>query len=170
MNRNKSDYRPNVGIAIFNPQGQIWLGKRFGEDGPYVWQCPQGGIDRGEKPKSAAERELFEETGLRAGNMDYLGKIKGWLYYDFTAEILAQNKNRFRHIGQRQKWYAYRYYGDGSDVNLTAHGVQEFSDWRWADLNTIVDTIVPFKRHVYEQLMVEFAPFAIPVGSSRALQ
>lgn len=163
MKRKKSDYRRNVGIAVFNTQGQIWLGKRFGEDGPHVWQCPQGGIDKGEKPKHAAKRELFEETGLRAKDMEYLGRIKGWLYYDFTPEMLARKKRRFNHKGQRQKWYAYRYYGDGSDVNLTAHGQQEFSEWRWADLNTIANTIVPFKRPVYEQLIVEFAPFAKPI-------
>jgi putative (di)nucleoside polyphosphate hydrolase len=164
MKGKKSDYRRNVGVAIFNAQGQIWLGKRFGEDGPHVWQCPQGGIDKGEKPKAAARRELFEETGLRAKEMEYLGKVKGWLYYDFPPEILAKKKKRFINKGQRQKWYAFRYFGDGSDVNLTAHGPQEFSEWRWAELNSIADTIVPFKRAVYEQLIVEFADFARPVN------
>jgi putative (di)nucleoside polyphosphate hydrolase len=163
MKRKKSDYRRNVGIAVFNTKGQIWLGKRFGEDGPYVWQCPQGGIDRGESPKKASKRELFEETGLRAKEMEYLGKIKGWLYYDFTPEMLARKKKRQKHKGQRQKWYAYRYYGDGSDIDLKAHGPQEFSEWRWADLDTITDTIVPFKRAVYEQLIIEFEPFAKPI-------
>jgi len=164
MTRNKSDYRRNVGLAIFNQQGQIWLGKRFGETGPYVWQCPQGGIDKGEKPKAAAKRELFEETGLIAENMEYLGKIKGWLYYDFPPEILARQKKRFDNLGQRQKWYAFRYFGDGSDVDLKAHGPQEFSEWRWADLNTIGETIIPFKRPVYERLMVEFERFAKPLA------
>ena len=164
MARNKSDYRRNVGVAIFNTQGQIWLGKRFGENGPNVWQCPQGGIDKGEKPKAAARRELFEETGLRAENMKYLGKVKGWLYYDFPPDVLAKNRKRFKNKGQRQKWYAFRYFGDGSDINLTAHGPQEFSEWKWVELNTIADTIVPFKRAVYEQLIVEFADFAIPMN------
>jgi len=164
MKRRKSDYRRNVGIAIFNQQGQIWLGKRFNENGPYIWQCPQGGIDKGERPKAAAKRELFEETGLRADDMDYLGTIKEWLYYDFTPEMLARKRKRFKTLGQRQRWYAFRYYGDGSDVNLTAHGPQEFSEWRWADLDGIAETVVPFKRPVYERLIIEFAPFAKPVA------
>lgn len=163
MKRKNSDYRRNVGVAIFNQRGQIWLGKRFGEDGPHVWQCPQGGIDKGEKPKAAGRRELFEETGLRAAEMEYLGKIKGWLYYEFPPKVLAKNKKSKKHIGQRQKWYAFRYFGDGTDVDLKAHGPQEFSEWRWADLNTIGDTIVPFKRPVYERLMVEFERFAKPI-------
>ena len=164
MTRKKSDYRRNVGVAIFNEKGQIWLGKRFGENGPYMWQCPQGGIDKGEKPKAAARRELFEETGLRAENMEYLGKVKGWLYYDFPPKVLAKNRKRLNNKGQRQKWYAFRYFGDGSDVNLTAHRPQEFSEWKWVELNSIADTIVPFKRAVYEQLIVEFADFAIPIN------
>ncbi len=163
MTRNKKEYRRNVGVAVFNPRGQIWLGKRFGEDGPYCWQCPQGGIDAGEKPKAAARRELFEETGLKAKNMEYLGRIKGWLYYDFPAELRAKKQTRFSNIGQRQKWFAFRYNGDGSDIDLKAHGPQEFSEWRWADLDTIPQTIVPFKREVYEQLVIEFADFAKPV-------
>jgi len=80
-----------------------------------------------------------------------------------NARKAVRKKKRFSHIGQRQKWYAYRYFGDGSDINLTAHGPQEFSEWRWADLNTIGDTIVPFKRLVYERLIIEFEQFAKPV-------
>lgn len=155
--RDKTRYRRNVGIAIFNAKGQIWLGKRFGEDGPHVWQCPQGGMDAGEKPKAAARRELFEETGLRAENMTYLGRIKPWLYYDFPPELL--NKKR-GNLGQRQKWFAWRYDGDGSDIDLKAHGPQEFSDWRWAELDSITETIVPFKRDVYAKLVHAFADYA----------
>lgn len=163
--RNAKDYRPNVGVAVFNTQGKIWLGKRFGEDGPYAWQCPQGGIDEGEKPSKAAIRELYEETGLRGDNLERLGRIKPWLYYDFTPEaLIGRKKHKWSHIGQRQKWFAFRYFGDGSDIDLTAHGEQEFSDWRWADLAAIPETVVPFKREVYETLVIEFADYAKPLS------
>lgn len=29
------------------------------------WQMPQGGIDRNEEPWAAAQRELYEETGVK---------------------------------------------------------------------------------------------------------
>ena len=161
--RNPKNYRRNVGIAVFNTQGQIWLGKRFGEDGPYAWQCPQGGIDEGEKPSSAAKRELFEETGLRGKTLEKIGKIKPWLYYDFTPEAFSGRRRKWSHKGQRQKWFAYRYFGDGSDVNLKAHGEQEFSDWKWANLTSIPETVVPFKRDVYAMLVKEFSHFAKPI-------
>ena len=163
MTRNKKDYRRNVGVIVFNAQGQVWLGHRFGETGAHCWQFPQGGMDKGEKAKTAAKRELFEETGLIAENMDYLGKHKGWLYYDLPEDVIAQRKKLNRFKGQRQKWFAYRYYGDGSDVDLKAHGEQEFSKWKWAELDTVADTVVPFKRDVYEQLIITFSPFAKPI-------
>ncbi|CAM3874588.1 RNA pyrophosphohydrolase [Litorimonas haliclonae] len=156
------DYRPNVGAAIFNAQGQIWLGKRFGEDGPYAWQCAQGGIDDGEDFYEAALRELWEETGIRKDKLTLLGRIEEWLYYDFTEEARLNRRKR-EHKGQRQRWFAFRYHGDGSDIDLCAHGEQEFSDWKWADLKTIHESVVPFKRGVYERLIAEFADFANPM-------
>jgi len=38
-----------------------------------LWEVPAGKIDRDETHLQAAERELFEETGLKAGNLHYLG-------------------------------------------------------------------------------------------------
>jgi len=74
----KAHYRPAVGVAVFNDLGQVWLGKRFGEKGPYSWQ-------------------------------------------------------------------------------------QEFSKWKWADLSDAPKLIVPFKRKVYERLVIEFEDYSKPV-------
>lgn len=161
MTRNPDDYRPNVGAAIFNDKGQIWLGKRFGEEGPYAWQCAQGGIDEGEDFYQAALRELWEETGVREHNLTLLGQIDDWLYYDFT-EGARLNRRKREHKGQRQKWFAFRYHGDESDIDLCTHEEQEFSEWKWADLSTIHESVIPFKREVYERLIAEFAPYARP--------
>jgi len=60
---NISKYRPAVGIAVFNKDGKVWLGHRLGQTGPYCWQMPQGGMDKGEAPETSAMRELWEETG-----------------------------------------------------------------------------------------------------------
>ena len=57
-------YRPNVGLVVFNVDGRVWLGRRVRTPGPFNWQFPQGGIDRGEDLEAAARRELEEETGM----------------------------------------------------------------------------------------------------------
>jgi hypothetical protein len=57
-------YRPCVGVALFNPAGLVFVGKRrtdkvgAAHEGGYAWQMPQGGIDKGEDPYRAALREL----------------------------------------------------------------------------------------------------------------
>ena len=62
-------YRPCVGIALFNPEGRVFVGRRrAGAQSAnlrHAWQMPQGGIDPGEEPRQAALRELYEETNIR---------------------------------------------------------------------------------------------------------
>ncbi len=37
------------------------------------WQIPGGGLKRGNLPEKGAVKELFEETGIRAGELELLG-------------------------------------------------------------------------------------------------
>ncbi|WCL51289.1 NUDIX domain-containing protein [Leptospira sp. GIMC2001] len=68
-------FRPNVGMVVFNSQGLVLAGERLKFIGS--WQFPQGGIDDGEDPKNAANRELYEEVGIRVDtNFDYQSKVE----------------------------------------------------------------------------------------------
>ena len=59
-------FRPGVGAMLFNGEGEVFVGRRFGPRGSphrgprgaYAWQMPQGGIDDGETPAMAVMREL----------------------------------------------------------------------------------------------------------------
>jgi ADP-ribose diphosphatase len=44
---------------------------RYAANG-YVYEIPAGRLDTGESPEQCASRELVEETGFRAGALDYL--------------------------------------------------------------------------------------------------
>jgi ADP-ribose pyrophosphatase len=43
--------------------------------GSFTLELPSGGVDEGEAPGEAAERELFEETGFRAGELERLVSV-----------------------------------------------------------------------------------------------
>lgn len=155
----RSEYRPAAGIVLFNKDGQAWLGKRAGSQTDYVWQFPQGGLDEGETAEFGALRELREETGISIEHLTPLAHIKGELFYDFPPEYAGRGRMK-KWRGQRQSWFAFRFTGEPSDVNLEFQMPAEFSDWRWGDISEAADLVVPFKRKVYERVTSEFEGFA----------
>jgi putative (di)nucleoside polyphosphate hydrolase len=155
-------YRPCVGIALFNHEGQVFIGQRIGFSGDEGWQMPQGGIDEGETPLAAALRELREETNV--ASVTLLGEGAEWLAYDLPADALRDSwKGRWR--GQTQKWFAFRFTGQEAEIDIAnpAGGHKaEFGAWRWAELAEVPALIVPFKRGVYQSLVKQFAGFNKP--------
>lgn len=157
-------YRPCVGIVVFNRDGLVFVGRRI--DGPehvdltHAWQMPQGGIDAGEEPWPAALRELHEETNIRS--VERCGEIAEWLDYDIPDDLIGQAWNG-RYRGQTQKWFAVRFTGAESEIDIAHPGgahEPEFSAWRWEPLQNVPELVVPFKRPVYERVAVEFEKLA----------
>lgn len=148
-------YRPCVGVMLVNAAGEIFAGQRLDNDTP-AWQMPQGGIDPGEAPQDAALRELHEETGVSADLVSVDAKTTDWLKYDLPHDIVPRIwKGRYR--GQKQLWFLLRFHGTDSDINIaTDH--PEFSQWRWIGPNALIDSIVPFKRAIYQQVVDQFRP------------
>ena len=144
-------YRRGVGIMLLNPAGQIFVAQRIDAPGP-AWQMPQGGIDKGEAPRAAAMRELEEEIGT--AKAEIIGESRDWIRYDLPTEIVPRVW-RGRYRGQEQKWFALRFLGDESDIDIaTVH--PEFSAWRWAAFEDLPKLIVAFKRPLYEAVVEEF--------------
>jgi putative (di)nucleoside polyphosphate hydrolase len=156
-------YRPNVGAALFNRDGLIFVARRApfpnAEGAAGGWQLPQGGIDADEDPRAAVLRELGEEIGTTRARI--IGEHPEWLTYDLPPELLGRAlRGRFR--GQRQRWFALRFEGTDADIRLDADPHPEFDAWRWARLEELPGLAVAFKRPIYEALAVSFAPFAVP--------
>lgn len=158
-------YRPCVGVMVLNKEGRAFIGRRT--DGPehvdevHVWQMPQGGIDEGEDAYPAALRELYEETSIKS--VEKIGEIKDWLIYDIPRDIVGQAwKGKYR--GQKQKWFALRFTGEESEINIAQPGggehEPEFVEWRWEKVENLPGLIIPFKRDVYERVVSEFSPLA----------
>ncbi len=148
-------YRRGTGIVLFNPQGHAFVGRRV-DTGEPAWQFPQGGIDGDETPLQAVLREMKEEIGTDQAEL--LAEAADWLAYDLPHD-LADRAWHGRYRGQRQKWFAFRFLGRDSDIDVaTEH--PEFSAWRWMPLAEIPPRIVAFKRGLYDRVVAEFAPLA----------
>ena len=152
-----SQYRPNVGVVLFHPDGRVWYGHRAGLDQNLGWQFPQGGVDPGEDPEAAARRELAEETGVRSVSL--LARTPDWLTYDYPPDV-AGSKVARGWRGQKQVWFAFRFDADEAEIDLRADRHVEFDAWRWGALGEAPNLIVVFKREVYIQVVATFSGFA----------
>lgn len=146
-------YRPCVGMMICNQRGGIFAGQRL-DSAMDAWQMPQGGIEAGEDPRTAALRELEEETGIPADAVDIVAETRDWIPYDLPYHLVPKLWNG-RYRGQKQRWFLMRFTGDDSIINIkTKH--PEFSRWCWLAPEELLAKIVPFKRDTYEQVIREF--------------
>ena len=149
-------YRPCVGIVLIDARGLVFAGPRIDSPSP-AWQMPQGGIDEGETPREAAYRELWEETGVTRDKVEFVGKTHGWVTYDLPPELLGKIWGG-KYRGQRQKWFLFRFKGQDADVKIASEH-PEFSTWRWILVDEMVESIVPFKRAVYEEVIRSFRAY-----------
>lgn len=152
-NFNKLPYRSNVGIMMVNEKGYVFVGQRL-DNNQNAWQMPQGGIDAGEDPETAAYRELLEETGVKKQDVRFVASSSKWLSYDLPEDLIPILWNgKFR--GQKQKWFLFKFLGEDGDINIaTEH--PEFSKWKWISKENLLKEIVPFKKSVYENVLKEF--------------
>ena len=145
-------YRRCVGMMIINYKKEILVGKRIDHPSGY-WQMPQGGIDENENPEEAVWREMKEEIGTNKAEL--IRSSSEWINYDIPQDTLATLPWGKKYVGQTQKWFIFRFRGKNSDINVGTEN-PEFSEWKWANYDSLVDNIVPFKRKVYSVILEEF--------------
>lgn len=147
-------YRPNVGIILVNPRGQVLWARRIGQD---AWQFPQGGIKAQESPEAALYRELQEEVGLQPDDVEILGCTRGWLRYRLPKRMIRHNSKPVC-VGQKQKWFLLKLTSSEERIRFDHTEKPEFDGWRWVSYWYPLGQVVPFKRDVYRRAMRELAP------------
>jgi putative (di)nucleoside polyphosphate hydrolase len=156
----REGYRPNVGIVLLNSHNEVFWGKRVGQ---HSWQFPQGGIQHGESPEQAMYRELHEEVGLLPEHVQIIGRTRDWLRYDVPEEFLRRQHpsktHRASYRGQKQIWFLLRLMGQDSDIHLRASEHPEFDAWRWIPFWIQLDSVIDFKREVYQLALSELARY-----------
>jgi len=147
-------YRLNVGIVLSNQEGNVLWAKRLGQN---AWQFPQGGIKVNETPKQALFRELYEEVGLTAKQVQVLGATKRWLNYRLPQNLIRYHQKPLC-IGQKQIWYLLRLTGKETDIRFDKSYSPEFEQWEWVSYWKPLDEVVHFKHKVYEAALKELEP------------
>ena len=126
--------RPDyVAVApIFQNKILLITQMRYGAD-KVIKNIPMGILQKGEKPKKAAQRELEEETGIMVKGKDlkYLGSfyiapsftpIKGHLFMvncqnsSFKSKFPAEEGHEFMKI----KWYSFNSLPSTDELDLTS--------------------------------------------------
>jgi putative (di)nucleoside polyphosphate hydrolase len=79
-----------------------------------------------------------------------------WLYYDFPSTLKLSGKWA-NYCGQRQRWFAFYWDHPASDCKLDIHD-REFRVVQFMAIDKTLDSIVRFKREVYQQVVKIFTP------------
>jgi putative (di)nucleoside polyphosphate hydrolase len=142
--------RLGVGVVLLNSNNKVFVGKRI--DNPInFWQMPQGGVDDNENLLYAANRELKEETSVKSTKL--IKEIDNWLTYELPKNLLGKIwKGKYR--GQKQKWFIMRFVGDEEEINIKTKNA-EFKEWKWIDVNELLNVVVKFKHDVYKTIVKE---------------
>ena len=152
---NQDGFRANVGIIVTDGKGQLLWARRFGSQN--AWQFPQGGISDNETPIEAMYRELKEELGMDAKDVNVIAESKEWLRYRLPIRF-QRHDDLQRCVGQKQKWFLLRLISDDSVVKLDLSDHPEFDLWKWVDYWRPLKQVIFFKRYVYRIVLQEFFP------------
>ena len=145
-----NDFRENVTVVIINKKKEVMMCEHIWIDD--AWQFPQGGIEKGETPKEAVERELVEELG--SPKFKIVEQMPKKLKYFFPFYL----KEKYESGGNNQTFFLIYYYGEDSEIFFTNQEKPEFKNFKWVPYDTPPLEVVYFKKISYFDALKYFKP------------
>jgi 8-oxo-dGTP diphosphatase len=126
--------RPKVGVGVMvKKDNKVLLGKRTGSHGENTWSFPGGHLEFKESFFDCAEREVFEETGLKIKNLK-----KG----PYTNDIFTKENLHYLTI------YIISEYDSGELINKEP---EKCLEWKWFDMDELPKNLfIPLNNLVNE--------------------
>lgn len=154
----QKQFRPNAAVIITNSKKEVLLCERgFPGYAEHTVQTVQGGIDEGETPREAAEREMMEELGVEKGNFEIIDELEETFSYEWPKEYLEESQARYPgnpYVGQEQHFFLAMLH-DAIEFNLDAHH-REFDKVRWGSAAELLEGIWGPKRAGTEAALKAF--------------
>jgi putative (di)nucleoside polyphosphate hydrolase len=142
----------NVNIILCNGRNEVSGASASGTSWQLQGRISLGNAGAGDVPRTAGEVGLTaqprEDTGADA-QLAALQVPARWLKREW----------RGTYRGQKQIWFLLRLVGRECDVRLRASERPEFDAWRWNDYWIPLDSVIDFKREVYQHALTELARY-----------
>ncbi len=145
-------YRANAAVIVTDGAGRVLLCHRVKIY--EALQTVQGGIDPGETPRQAAERELKEELGIKDGEFEFIAEMPGTCRYDWPDEYILNLGSKNHYDGQEQSFFLARVSPDAV-FDLDAH-FREFAKVSWGTAEELIAGCWPPKRPCFVAALTAF--------------
>ena len=119
-------------------------------DLPDQWQMPQGGLKKNEEPLQAAYREIEEETGILASQLEFVGNYPEPLVYELPPDVRKRKTGR----GQVQYWFLFKLTDNAYEFDPLQS--KEFKMSHWMLMSKLLEEVVSFRVPVYRKLAEHF--------------
>ena len=106
-----------IGVMVFR-DGKVLLGKRKNSHGSGEFAFPGGHLEYMEGFEECAKREVFEETGLRIGN----------IRFQLLSNVKHYAPKHYVHIGLIADWV---------EGKAEVKEVEKCESWDWYDLQSL---------------------------------
>jgi len=137
---------PKIGVNVFVFKNEkILFGKRIGKTGFGTWCLPGGHFEWGESLIDAAKRELQEETGLIAEELEFLHIIND-----------PKEETHYVHIN----FLAKKWHGEPKIIEPN-----KFAEWAWFDTDELPKEI--FSGH--QKFMPAFIEKAVFIDNMKVV-